>query len=74
MKNRIVIVSAFVDNLIKERQPDTEFHIFPGIRELLNYSEKSFIRADKMYITHINESFEGDVYFPQIDEKEWKIV
>ena len=31
-------------------------------------------KADKMYITHINESFEGDVYFPQIDEKEWKIV
>ena len=31
-------------------------------------------KADKMYITHINESFEGDVYFPQIDEKEWEIV
>ena len=31
-------------------------------------------KADKMYITHINESFEGDVYFPQIDEKEWKVV
>lgn len=51
MKNRVVIVSAFVDNLIKERQPDTEFKIFPGIRELLNYSEKSFIRADRMFIT-----------------------
>lgn len=31
-------------------------------------------KADKMYITHINESFEGDVYFPQIDEKEWKVI
>ena len=30
--------------------------------------------ADKMYITHINEEFEGDVYFPQIDEKVWKKV
>ena len=30
--------------------------------------------ANKMYITQINEEFEGDVYFPQIDEKEWNIV
>lgn len=30
--------------------------------------------ANKMYITKINEEFEGDVYFPQIDEKEWNIV
>ena len=51
MKNRIVIVSSYVDNLIKERQPDTEFSIFSSIRELLEYSEKSFIRANKMFIT-----------------------
>lgn len=30
--------------------------------------------ANKMYITKINEEFEGDVYFPQIDEKEWDIL
>ena len=29
--------------------------------------------ADKMY-THINEEFEGDVYFPEISEKDWKIT
>lgn len=30
--------------------------------------------ADKMYVTHINEEFEGDVYFPEISENDWKIT
>lgn len=30
--------------------------------------------AEKMYITKINENFEGDVYFPSINEDEWKEV
>ena len=28
----------------------------------------------KLYITHINQEFEGDVTFPEIDMKEWKVV
>lgn len=30
--------------------------------------------AKKLYITKINESFEGDAFFPQIDENQWTIV
>lgn len=29
--------------------------------------------ADKLYITEIHENFEGDVYFPKIDEKHWQL-
>ena len=30
--------------------------------------------ANKMYITKINQDFEGDVYFPEIKEEEWKQI
>lgn len=28
----------------------------------------------KMYITQIEQSFEGDVYFPEFDDKKWDII
>lgn len=28
----------------------------------------------KMYITEINQDFEGDVYFPEINQEEWKTI
>ena len=30
--------------------------------------------ADKLYITHINQEFDGDVTFPEINKDEWKVV
>ena len=31
-------------------------------------------RADRIYLTLIHASFEGDTYFPEMDEKEWREV
>lgn len=31
-------------------------------------------KVDRMYITRIHEKFEGDAYFPVIDEEEWKLI
>lgn len=31
-------------------------------------------RADRLYITEIHESFEGDTYFPSFSKDEWKEI
>lgn len=30
--------------------------------------------VDRLYVTYIDESFEGDTFFPEIDRAEWEIV
>jgi dihydrofolate reductase len=30
--------------------------------------------ANKLYITWVHEEFEGDTFFPELDEKEWNII
>lgn len=30
--------------------------------------------ANKLYITKVHQDFEGDVFFPEIDEQEWELI
>ena len=39
-----------------------------GGAEIFN---SAFSKADRIYITRIHHQFEGDVYFPEINENEW---
>ena len=51
----------------------------------INSSEESFViggatiykllmkYCNKLYVTHIDEDFEGDVYFPDIDMNDWEV-
>jgi dihydrofolate reductase len=44
----------------------------------VNRSTTSFPLADKLYVTIVEGSFEGDVYFPEIDPEkhlmQWEIL
>ena len=54
--------------------------------EYLDENEENFViggaiiyrqlmdRVERMYITRIHEKFEGDSYFPVIDESKWNII
>lgn len=58
---------SMLDKYIK----DTEEHFIIGgatIYKLL------MPKANKIYLTLIHEKFDGDVYFPEISDEEWKIV
>lgn len=31
-------------------------------------------KADRLYITHVHKKAPADIYFPEIDQKEWKVL
>ncbi|SET32070.1 dihydrofolate reductase [Salinibacillus kushneri] len=53
-----------------EHTPEEEVFVIGG-SELF---KDAIYFADKMYITEIDESFEGDTYFPSFDSSEWELV
>lgn len=60
-----------IDEAIAITMPEDEVFVMGGgtiYKETIGW-------ADKLYITHIHHAFEGaEVYFPKIDEQEWKEV
>lgn len=68
--NENVIIIHDIENLEQYIDKEAENFVIGGAiiyRQLMP-------KADKMYITKIHEKFEGDSYFPIINEKEWSIT
>jgi dihydrofolate reductase len=36
--------------------------------------KKAIPLTDKIYLTQIHQSFEGDAFFPELNKDEWKII
>lgn len=65
-----VFVYGSIDHLLHfHNKKDEELMIIGGSEVY-----KQFLQlADKLYITHINHTFDGDTYFPEYDESDFEI-
>lgn len=66
------IVASTLDNALLIASKSTENEIFIGGGAKI--FEESLPRADRIYLTIINASIEGDTFFPEFDKNLWTIT
>lgn len=59
-----------IEQALHEVAADAEVMIIGGE----NIYQQMLAMADRMYITHVHAQFEGDAWFPVIDDKLWWVV
>ena len=66
-----LVVNTIEDSLTKAKEDKTgkEIFVIGGGQIYKKFLQENLV--DKMYITHIDETFEGDTFFPEIDYKNW---
>ena len=63
-------IAHSLDEAIVMAREDNEPFIIGGEEIYKQAMEK----VDRIYITRIHETFDGDTYFPEIDERKWEVV
>ncbi|MFD3450075.1 dihydrofolate reductase [Microbacteriaceae bacterium 4G12] len=64
------VIHSLKDLLERPKQREEELFIIGGAEIF----KEALPVADRLYITHIDEVFEGDTYFPEIANEQWHIV
>jgi dihydrofolate reductase len=67
--DRVEVVSN-ISEIDKYILDDDEHFVIGGAAMYKIFIEK----VTKMYITRINQNFEGDAYFPKFDEDDWLVI
>lgn len=64
------VMAYSIEEAIEKMDPQNENFIIGGASIY-----KQFLKhANKLYITWVDEEFEADTFFPELDENEWNIV
>lgn len=66
-----VVVNSLVEAEKIAREKDTKELFIIGGAEIFNMA---LPLANRLYLTRIHHEFEGDVFFPPVDETKWKLV
>jgi dihydrofolate reductase len=64
------LLATSVEDAISKIKNDDEAFIIGGA----DIYKQSLAVADKIYLTRIDHTFEGDAFFPKIDETKWELV
>lgn len=67
----VEVVHSIEDAIRKAKDKDIKEVFVIGGAEIFN---TSLDKADRIYLTRIHHSFEGDVYFPELSEGKWTLV
>ncbi|MFC0559457.1 dihydrofolate reductase [Halalkalibacter alkalisediminis] len=59
-----------VEDVLKMAKQEDEFFVIGGTQVFSLFWE----HVDRLYVTYIDETFEGDTYFPEIDADSWELV
>ncbi len=65
------VVAASLDAAMKIAREEDEEIFIGGGEEVFRHFLPT---ADRMILTWIDEEFEGDTFFPEFDEREWRVV
>jgi dihydrofolate reductase len=67
----VEVVHSVEEAIDKAKEHDVKEIFVIGGAEIFH---TSFAQAHRIYLTRIHHRFDGDVYFPQVDEKGWQLV
>lgn len=67
----VVVVNSWNDALFVAKESDSKEVFVIGGGEIF---ADTFKKADKIYMTRVHTMIDGDVFFPAINEKEWKLL